>query len=147
MGARGQQMSRGDGTRIFIGSLPSDVKERELEDLFYKYGRIRDINIKCPPGAPSFAFIDFEDSRDAQDAVRGRDGYDFDRQRLRVEIAGQGRGGGGSRGGGGGGGGGLGGRFEWRVVVSGLPDKASWQDLKDFLRQAGDVVYTDVKGD
>ena len=26
--------------RIFIGNLPIDIKERELEDLFSKYGRI-----------------------------------------------------------------------------------------------------------
>lgn len=35
-------------------------------------------------------------------------------------------------------------RTAFRVEVSGLPDRASWQDLKDFMRPAGDVVYTDV---
>ena len=35
-------------------------------------------------------------------------------------------------------------RSEHRVIVSGLPVSASWQDLKDFCRAAGDVIYTDV---
>jgi hypothetical protein len=35
-------------------------------------------------------------------------------------------------------------RSEHRVIISGLPTSASWQDLKDFFRQAGDVIFTDV---
>lgn len=103
------------------------------------YGRIRDISIKGGNQGPAFAFVEFEDSRDAEDAIRGRDGYDFDRNRLRVEMAGR-PGGGRDRGGGG-----LGGRFQHRVVVTGMPRTASWQDLKDFLRAAGDVTFTDVR--
>ena len=30
------------------------------------------------------------------------------------------------------------------MLVSGLPPSGSWQDLKDHMREAGDVVYTDV---
>ena len=32
----------------------------------------------------SCLFLQFEDSQDAEDAIRGRDGYDFDGYRLRV---------------------------------------------------------------
>jgi hypothetical protein len=34
--------------------------------------------------------------------------------------------------------------FILQVIVTGLPTSASWQDLKDHMRQAGDVCYTDV---
>ncbi|KAL8167759.1 LOW QUALITY PROTEIN: hypothetical protein V2J09_009258 [Rumex salicifolius] len=34
----------------------------------------------------------FEEYRDAESAIRGRDGYDFDGHRLRVELAHGGRG-------------------------------------------------------
>jgi len=74
-------------TRIYVGNLPTDIKESELDDLFYKYGRIKDIDIKNPLRPPAFAFVTFEDSRDAEDAVRGRDGYNFDGNRLRCEIS------------------------------------------------------------
>lgn len=29
-------------------------------------------------------------------------------------------------------------------VLSGLPTSGSWQDLKDHMREAGDVCYADV---
>ncbi len=35
-------------------------------------------------------------------------------------------------------------RSGFRVRVSGLPPSASWQDLKDHMRKAGDVGFTDV---
>lgn len=31
-----------------------------------------------------YILLQFEDARDAEDAIRGRDGYDFDGHRLRV---------------------------------------------------------------
>ena len=51
-----------------------DIKERELDDLFYKYGKIVSIDIKSPRDPPAFAFVEFDDSRDADDAVYGKDG-------------------------------------------------------------------------
>jgi len=73
--------------RVFIGNLPMNIREREIDDLFGKYGRIRDIDLKTPSRPPAYAFITFDDVRDAEDAIRGRDGYDFDGDRLRVEFA------------------------------------------------------------
>jgi RNA recognition motif-containing protein len=39
--------------KIFVGNLPMDVRERELEKLFDRYGRIRDIDIKTPGRPPA----------------------------------------------------------------------------------------------
>ncbi|KAK3752737.1 hypothetical protein QZH41_018711, partial [Actinostola sp. cb2023] len=146
------------------------VREKDLENVFYKYGHIADIDLKNRRGGPPFAFVEFEDPRDADDAVRAKDGYEFEGFRIRVEFP-RGRSGGGSGGGGGGGGGGGRGdgggggrgdggggrgsfssrgrgppprRSDFRVRVSGLPPTGSWQDLKDHMREAGDVLFTDV---
>ncbi|XP_051903336.1 serine/arginine-rich splicing factor 1-like [Hippocampus zosterae] len=131
--------------RIYVGNLPPDIRSKDVEDLFYKYGSIRDIDLKNRRGGPPFAFVQFEDPRDADDAVYGRDGYDYDGYRLRVEFPRSGRGGAAgpprgrygppSR------------RSEYRVIVSGLPPSGSWQDLKDHMREAGDVCYADVNRD
>ncbi|KAL3521709.1 hypothetical protein ACH5RR_019858 [Cinchona calisaya] len=141
---------------IHVGNLPSDIKESEVEDLFYKYGRILDIELKIPPRPPCYCFVEFESVRDAEDAIRGRDGYNFDGCKLRVELAHGGRGPSSSSdrrsgyGGGSGGSGGGGGRYgisrhsEFRVIVRGLPSSASWQDLKDHMRQAGEVCFAEV---
>lgn len=134
-----------------MGNLPGDIREREVEDLFYKYGPIVEIDLKIPPRPPGYAFVEFEDPRDAEDAIHGRDGCKFDGHRLRVELAHGGRGlsssdryssysSGGSRGG-------VSRRSEYRVLVTGLPSSASWQDLKDHMRHAGDVCFSQVYRD
>ncbi|KAM4701872.1 serine/arginine-rich splicing factor 9-like [Discoglossus pictus] len=138
--------------RIYVGNLPADVREKELEELFHRYGRIRSVELKNRGRCSSspFAFIKFQDPRDAEDAVFGRNGYDFGSCRLRVEFPRPFRG---SRGDGGGYGAPRGRngppsrRSDFRVLVSGLPPSGSWQDLKDHMRKAGDVCYADVHKD
>jgi len=48
--------------RIYVGNLPPNIREQELDDLFYKYGTIRHIDLKNKRGTP-YAFIDYEDYR------------------------------------------------------------------------------------
>jgi len=50
----------------------------------------------------------------------------------------------GGRGYGGGFGGGVSRRTGYRVMVTNLPKSASWQDLKDHMRRAGDVTFAQV---
>ncbi|KAK8614554.1 hypothetical protein V6N13_068354 [Hibiscus sabdariffa] len=146
-GRERKNMSSRSSRTLYVGNLPGDVREREVEDLFYKYGPVAHIDLKIPPRPPGYAFVEFEEARDAEDAIRGRDGYDFGGQRLRVELAHGGRGRsssdrhssyGGERGRG------PSKRSEYRVLVTGLPSSASWQDLKDHMRRAGDVCFSQV---
>mmetsp|Transcript_14466 Transcript_14466/g.24744 ORF Transcript_14466/g.24744 Transcript_14466/m.24744 type:complete len:91 (+) Transcript_14466:65-337(+) len=88
--------------RIFVGELSEKISEQELEDMFAKFGHIRKISMKA-----GFGFVDYDDHRDADDAVRDMDGVEVEGRRLRVEIA-RGRD---RRMGGGGGGGGRGERL------------------------------------
>jgi splicing factor, arginine/serine-rich 1 len=126
---------------LLIGNLPQDVRTKDIEDLFYKYGKIKYIDLKNRKGPP-FAFVEFEDARDAEDAIDGRDGYNYEGHKLRVEFQKgsrngpqRGRGGPPTR------------RSEYRCLVSGLPPTGSWQDLKDHMREAGNVCYADVYKD
>ncbi|RXI01808.1 hypothetical protein DVH24_015157, partial [Malus domestica] len=108
-----------------------------------QYGPIVDIDLKIPRKPPGYAFVEFEDPRDADDAIYGRDGYDFDGVRLRrmvadtphqiatevtvvvaVAVVFPGS--------------------DYRVLVTGLPPSVSWQDLKDHMRRAGDVCFSQV---
>ncbi|CAI5480309.1 unnamed protein product [Closterium sp. Yama58-4] len=141
---RMSSMSGRSHRTVYVGNLPGDTRESEVEDLFAKYGKILDIELKLPPRPPGFAFVEFADPRDAEDAIRGRDGYDFDGNRLRVELAHGGRGGGGFGGGRGDFQRGPSRRTEYRVIVKNLPTSASWQDLKDHMRRAGDVCFAQV---
>lgn len=75
------------GTRVYIGNLPADVVESELEDIFKRYGKYVSCDLKGGrEGAPRFAFVEFDDPRDAAEAVRGENGQEFAGGRLRVRA-------------------------------------------------------------
>lgn len=119
--------------------MPSEIRTKDLEDLFYKYGKIKYIDLKNRKGPP-FAFVEFDDPLDAEDAIQGRNGYTYEGHKLRVEFQK------GSRNGprGGGRSGPPTRRSDYRCLVSNLPVSGSWQDLKDHMREAGNVCYADV---
>lgn len=57
-------MSRDKDSRIYIGNLPPDVRSKEIEELFDKYGKIVKVDLKHGAGrGPPFAFIEFDDYR------------------------------------------------------------------------------------
>lgn len=83
----------GSSTRLYVGRLSSRTRSRDLEDMFSKYGRVRDVDMKR-----DYAFVEFGDARDADDARYGLNGRDIDGSRITVELAkGVPRGPGGSR--------------------------------------------------
>ncbi|CAN6232968.1 unnamed protein product, partial [Urochloa humidicola] len=63
-------------TRLYVGILSSRTRSRDLEYLFSKYGRIREVELKR-----DYAFIEFNDPRDADDAQYNLDGREVDRSR------------------------------------------------------------------
>jgi len=77
-------------TKVYVGDLGSNPSQTELEDSFSYYGPIRNVWIARNP--PGFAFVEFEDPRDASDAVRGLDGRTVCNRRVSVELK-HGRGG------------------------------------------------------
>ncbi|KAK6181377.1 hypothetical protein SNE40_009239 [Patella caerulea] len=158
------------GTRVYIGRLSHHAREKDVERFFRSYGRIRDVMLKN-----GYGFVEFDDHRDADDAVYELNGKDLCGERVIVNHARGPRGGDdyNRRGGGGGGGGysrgrggrGFGGgygdrrgggggmrndkygpptRTGYRVLVENLSSRVSWQDLKDYMRQAGEVTYADA---
>ena len=52
------------GCRVYIGNMPSGVRERDLEKFFKSFGKPNDFLIKA-----GFGFVEFDDYRDADDAV------------------------------------------------------------------------------
>uniref|UniRef100_A0A1I8ACQ9 RRM domain-containing protein n=1 Tax=Steinernema glaseri TaxID=37863 RepID=A0A1I8ACQ9_9BILA len=99
--------------KVYVGGLPPDATSQEVEDAFHRFGRIRKVWVARRP--PGFAFVEFEDTRDAEDAVRSLDGARICGVRARVELShgkrrNGGFGGSGASGGSGGGSGGRGGR-------------------------------------
>lgn len=72
--------------QLFIGRLPKDIRVRELEAIFERYGRLLRCDVKYGIGT-AYAFIDYSDRRDAEDAIRYEDGREFEDQSIVVEWA------------------------------------------------------------
>lgn len=108
-----------------------------------------------------YAFVEFDDYRDADDACYELNGKELMGERITVERArgtprgsDQWRGSGRDRG--------YGAprgrndnarardkygpptRTEYRVIVENLSSRCSWQDLKDYMRKAGEVTFADA---
>ncbi|CAG8497720.1 3379_t:CDS:2 [Ambispora gerdemannii] len=61
--------------------LAQRTEKRDLEELFERYGKVLSVDVK-PMG---YAFVEFEDPRDADDAVKQLNGYELDGARIAVE--------------------------------------------------------------
>nr|XP_005994422.1 PREDICTED: serine/arginine-rich splicing factor 6 isoform X1 [Latimeria chalumnae] len=135
--------------RVYIGRLSYHVREKDIQRFFSGYGKLLEIDLKN-----GYGFVEFEDSRDADDAVYELNGKDLCGERVIVEHARgprrdrdgysySSRSGYSSR---------RSGRdkygppvrTEYRLIVENLSSRCSWQDLKDFMRQAGEVTYADA---
>nr|KAF6331103.1 serine and arginine rich splicing factor 6 [Myotis myotis] len=139
--------------RVYIGRLSYHVREKDIQRFFSGYGRLLEIDLKN-----GYGFVEFEDSRDADDAVYELNGKDLCGERVIVEHArGPRRDRDGYSYGSRSGGGGYSSRrtsgrdkygppvrTEFRLIVENLSSRCSWQDLKDFMRQAGEVTYADA---
>jgi len=170
--------------RIYIGRLPERTRESDLERFLRGYGDIKEIRLMT-----GYAFVEFEEERDAEDAVYELNGKSVNGESVNVDYAtvprmtGRARSPGYSsrrryddddrggrynnrrNGGGYGGGGRDRDRYEkyddrnrrpagsqgyygplnkspYRVIVKNLSVAVSWQDLKDFMRKAGEVTFT-----
>ncbi|EDL38504.1 mCG17902, isoform CRA_c [Mus musculus] len=83
---RGFWLWGGDSeTKVYVGNLGTGAGKGELERAFSYYGPLRTVWIARNP--PGFAFVEFEDPRDAEDAVRGLDGKVICGSRVRVELS------------------------------------------------------------
>lgn len=72
-------------SRVYIGDLGSNGSKQELEKEFEHFGPLKSVWVARNP--PGFAFIEFEDPRDADAAVQDMDGKKVCGVNIRVELA------------------------------------------------------------
>jgi RNA recognition motif-containing protein len=75
-------MSREKNTQVFVAKLSTGVREKDLDYEFRKFGTINSIQMKR-----GYAFIEFEDFKDAEDAIKEMDGKKLEGQRIVVQHA------------------------------------------------------------
>ena len=134
--------------KLFIGHLDPDTREKDLDRFLKDHGfskSVQEVVVKN-----GYGFVRFDDRRDADDCIFELNGKELLGSRLAVEYAKQSERrddrGGGYRGRTpprGGGGGGFSSRYgrpyntEFRVIIDNISTQCSWQDIKDYFRQAG----------
>ncbi|KAI0053911.1 hypothetical protein FA95DRAFT_1600429 [Auriscalpium vulgare] len=128
--------------RLYLGKLPPDARTDDVAKFFDGYGKIVDCRVMT-----GFGFVEFDSSRDAEDAMQHFNGKNFLGSSIVVEFAKESRP-----------------RREpyddrygapprarrppgIRIIVSGISRDTSWQDLKDFGREAGSVSFADIDRD
>jgi len=75
--------SKQSESKIFVGQLSKKIRTTDLEDAFSKYGKIKEIEIKT-----NHAFIEFESSHDAEEAVDEMDGKMVIDSKITVQLKG-----------------------------------------------------------
>uniref|UniRef100_A0A8C5L5V3 Serine/arginine-rich splicing factor 7 n=1 Tax=Jaculus jaculus TaxID=51337 RepID=A0A8C5L5V3_JACJA len=70
-----------------VGNLGTGAGKGELERAFSYYGPLRIVWIARNPLGFAFAFVEFEDPRGVEDAVRGLDGKAICGSRVRGELS------------------------------------------------------------
>ena len=68
--------------RVFVGRLSYRARESDVERFFRGFGKIREINLKN-----GYGFVEFDDPRDADDAVYEMNNRDLCGERVTVEHA------------------------------------------------------------
>jgi hypothetical protein len=136
----------GPNRRLHLANLSSEAKYDDVQRYFEKYGRVLNVDVK-----EGYGFVEFDSPKSARDALEGLDKTDFMGRELKVSYAktpkwvliyyvicadlsyrpkftAKGKG-------------------QFRVVFENLSESTSWQDLKDFARQAGECTQSHVKSD
>ncbi|CAF4266785.1 unnamed protein product [Rotaria sp. Silwood2] len=76
---------RDEAVTVFLGDLSRDATKDDVEKTFSYYGKLRNVWLSRSPWG--YGFIDFEDQRDAADAVKALDGKMICGSRVRVEFS------------------------------------------------------------
>lgn len=61
--------------RLYLGRLPPDTRSEDITKLFDGYGKVIDCRVMT-----GFGFVEFENARDAEDAVNSFNGKQFNGQ-------------------------------------------------------------------
>ena len=75
---------------IFVGNLPSNVKEEELRTLFSQHGKVESVKIirdMFTQTSKGFGFIEMPGKAEAQKALTELNTYEFNGKKLTVNEA------------------------------------------------------------
>lgn len=85
---RGSEADRMESKTLFVGNIPYVFSEADLRDLFEKLGKLANVTIPVDRHTgrnKGFAFVEFEDRRDAEDAFQKYQGFQLQDRSLKID--------------------------------------------------------------
>lgn len=133
-------------SKVFVGNLSFDTTWKGLKDRFNQIGNVNfaDVATRDDGKSKGWGTVEFANPADARKAIRELNGAEIDGRPVTVRADRDAEGGsrpakgakGAPR---------AAGSARYTVHVGNLSFDTSWQNLKDFMRSAGDVLHVDVK--
>lgn len=77
-------------SKLYVGNLPFDVENVDLENLFSENGTVKTVNIvkdRDTGRAKGFAFVEMKNQQEASAAIENLNEKDFKGRPLRVNLA------------------------------------------------------------
>ena len=78
------------GRKLYVGNLPYEVGETELQDLFARAGSVESVNVmrdQATGRARGFAFVEMSTDEEAQNAITSLNGMQVGGRNLTVNEA------------------------------------------------------------
>lgn len=76
--------------RLFVGSLPFSIDDKELEDIFSKFGSVVSANVimdRETRRSKGFGFVEMAEDAEADEAIKKLDGSEIDGRKIVVNVA------------------------------------------------------------
>jgi len=89
-GSRSSDLRKQDEATVRVTNLPEETQEQDLRDLFTPFGHVSRVFLakdKTNNTSKGFAFITFNEKKDAQKAIECVSGFGYDHLILKVEWA------------------------------------------------------------
>jgi len=77
-----------ESTCLFVGNLSYNIRERELREYMEHCGRVKSVTVGVNTHtgqSKGYGFVEFEDRKDAEEAVEKYNGMDIDGRKLRID--------------------------------------------------------------
>jgi RNA recognition motif-containing protein len=81
---KSQTMEEKEKNKLFVSSLPFDMKNEELESLFKPYGKVKVAFVVQNRG---FGFVQFENVIEADSALEAMNGMPYQERNLKIAYA------------------------------------------------------------
>ena len=72
------------GSKLYVGNLSYSVTNAELQELFSKYGEVKQVNVIEGKG---FGFVEMANQDEAEKAKEALNGMDYKGRAMKVDVA------------------------------------------------------------